>query len=402
MSQYIEPIKTAVLFFPFVALLFTMPYMLVQYRKYGAILLMRTAVIYSFILYLMCAYFLTILPLPDWDFVAGLTSPTIQLIPLREVVDLFRHSAVEWSNPATYYRLFTGHDFFQIVANVAMTIPFGIYLRYYFGCGFKKTVMLTLGLSLVFELTQLSGLFGLYPRPYRLADVDDLMTNTLGGMVGYWAAPLVIKLLPSKERMDEVAYRRGTHVSVTRRAFAAMLDGCVLLVLMAVLLWLAPGLMPSTNDIGGVLLWFFECYTAGIALYFMLGEWLLKGRTVGKRLLHLRLTDIRDGGRPKLWQCVVRYTVLYLVVLPTPMVILLVLTLGGLDGGALVWSVLICIVLLLVYVLFWLLMAVQVFTHSIQLLHGKLSMTRNVSTLRAKQVRTGTETDASGIKSTNG
>lgn len=114
MSQYIEPIKTAVLFFPFVALLFTMPYMLVQYRKYGAILLMRTAVIYSFILYLMCAYFLTILPLPDWDFVAGLTSPTIQLIPLREVVDLFRHSAVEWSNPVTYYRLFTGHDFFQI------------------------------------------------------------------------------------------------------------------------------------------------------------------------------------------------------------------------------------------------------------------------------------------------
>lgn len=98
----------------------------------------------------------------------------------------------------------------------------------------------------------------------------------------------------------------------------------------------------------------------------------------------------------------VRYTVLYLVVLPTPMVILLVLTLGGLDGGALVWSVLICIVLLLVYVLFWLLMAVQVFTHSIQLLHGKLSMTRNVSTLRAKQVRTGTETDASGIKSANG
>lgn len=50
-------------------------------------------------------------------------------------------------------------------------------------------MMLTLGLSLVFELTQLSGLFGLYPRPYRLADVDDLMTNTLGGMVGYWLRP---------------------------------------------------------------------------------------------------------------------------------------------------------------------------------------------------------------------
>ncbi len=384
MRQYIEPIQTAVLFFPFVALLFTLPYMLAQYRRYGAILLLRTAIIYSFILYLMCAYFLTILPLPDVETVSRLTSPTIQLIPFREIVDLFAHSGADWANPATYYRVFVGHDFFQIIANILMTVPFGIYLRYYFGFSLKKTAALTLCLSLVFELTQLSGLFGVYPRPYRLADVDDLITNTLGGIIGYRIAPLFMKFLPSKERMDAVAYKRGTQVSVTRRGFAAMLDGIVLMISLALLMWLFPRLLPYQSGAGGLLVWFLSWYSAGIVLYFMLGEWLMKGRSIGKRLLHLRLTDIRDGGRPKLWQCVVRYTVLYLLVLPTPLLLLMAIALGDFSGGRLVLLIGACIALLLVYILFWLLLAVHVFTHSIQLLHDKLSMTQNVSTLRVK------------------
>ena len=58
MSQYIEPVKSALVLFPFVALVLTLPYMLFQYRRYGAVLLLRTAIVYSFVLYLMCAYFL--------------------------------------------------------------------------------------------------------------------------------------------------------------------------------------------------------------------------------------------------------------------------------------------------------------------------------------------------------
>ena len=53
MSQYIEPLKSALVLFPFVALALTLPYMLAQYRRYGAILFLRTAIVYSFVLYLM-------------------------------------------------------------------------------------------------------------------------------------------------------------------------------------------------------------------------------------------------------------------------------------------------------------------------------------------------------------
>ena len=41
------------------------------------------------------------------------------------------------------------------------------------------------GLSLTVELTQLTGLWGLYPCPYRQFDVDDLILNTTGVALGF-------------------------------------------------------------------------------------------------------------------------------------------------------------------------------------------------------------------------
>ena len=51
---------------------------------------------------------------------------------------------------------------------------------------------------IIFELTQLSGLYFIYPRSYRLADVNDLINNTVGGIVGYWLTPLFTFLLPTR------------------------------------------------------------------------------------------------------------------------------------------------------------------------------------------------------------
>lgn len=80
-----------------------------------------------------------------------------------------------------------------------MTIPFGMYLRYYYKCSLKKTFLFTLLLSLFFEFTQLTGLYGIYPRPYRLCDIDDLITNTLGGVLGYLIMGIVDDFLPTRD-----------------------------------------------------------------------------------------------------------------------------------------------------------------------------------------------------------
>ena len=49
MSIYLKPILTACYVFPVLAALFTLPYIIRQYHKYGSILVLRTGIVYTFI-----------------------------------------------------------------------------------------------------------------------------------------------------------------------------------------------------------------------------------------------------------------------------------------------------------------------------------------------------------------
>ena len=93
--------------------------------------------------------------------------------------------------------------------NIALLVPLGFYLRYYFRRRLFPSVLLALGVSLFFELTQLSGLYGIYPRAYRLFDVDDLICNTLGGFLGYVLTGPLMKVLPDRDGIDKRSYQKG-------------------------------------------------------------------------------------------------------------------------------------------------------------------------------------------------
>lgn len=58
MNIYQEVIIKAFIFFPLVAALITLPYIAYNYYKYGSIVKLRVAIIYSFVLYLLCSYFI--------------------------------------------------------------------------------------------------------------------------------------------------------------------------------------------------------------------------------------------------------------------------------------------------------------------------------------------------------
>ena len=45
MEVYLESIKTAFLIFPFLAFLITLPYLLLQYHKYGSVPLIRSSIV---------------------------------------------------------------------------------------------------------------------------------------------------------------------------------------------------------------------------------------------------------------------------------------------------------------------------------------------------------------------
>lgn len=229
--NYINIIKTAIFTFPIIAFLFTIPFIIHQYHKYGAINKLRVFIIYSFILYLITVYFLVILPLPSMEEVASMTTKTVQLIPfsfIKDIMDsdfnLFLLSS--YSNPIIYTTLF----------NIIMTIPFGMYLRYYYKCSFKKTMGYTFLFSLFLELTQLSGLYGIYPRAYRVFDVDDLITNTFGGVLGYLFMGLLNKYLPSREKIDLDTLESSKKVSGLRRITVFGLDMFIYLILLLFLM----------------------------------------------------------------------------------------------------------------------------------------------------------------------
>ena len=232
MEVYLESIKTAFLIFPFLAFLITLPYLLLQYHKYGSVPLIRSSIVYTFILYLLTAYFLVILPLPSKEEVLMMPTKVPQLIPftfIGDFIETFKETSGVLSflkSPIVYTTLF----------NIAITVPFGIYLRYYFKKKWYTTIIYTFLLSLYFEITQLTGLYGLYPKAYRLFDVDDLIINNLGGLIGYLITPIVTIFLPDRDKIDKLSYKRGKVVSIYRRFLAFLIDIFIFTTIMFIML----------------------------------------------------------------------------------------------------------------------------------------------------------------------
>jgi glycopeptide antibiotics resistance protein len=61
-------------------------------------------------------------------------------------------------------------------------------------------VVATLATSLAIELTQLIGVWGLFPCAHRLFDVDDLLLNTAGATLGSLVALPVVAMLRERRR----------------------------------------------------------------------------------------------------------------------------------------------------------------------------------------------------------
>ena len=295
MENYIFSIRMAFLFFPFLAALFTLPFLLLQYHRYGAVPILRAAVVYSMVLYLLCTYFLVILPLPSVEEAAARTDAWYNLKPFVVQWRYLRAVRPDLTTLSAWKAMARSQVWQEPALNVLMLIPFGVYLRYYFGRSWWQTVLASLALSAFFELTQLSGLYGIYPRPYRLCDVTDLITNTTGGLVGLWLAPLFSFFLPSRERLREIAYQRGQKVSMLRRGLAFLLD------------WSLVGipLVLFAAARAAVLLWLCG------PVYFVLAPLVTGGYTVGSWLCSFRIVD--SQGQPVArWRYLVRMAALYL------------------------------------------------------------------------------------------
>lgn len=372
MRAYLEVILQALVLFPIAAALLTLPFTIHHYRKYGSVTFLRVFLVYSFVLYLICAYFLVILPLPDKEEVAKLTTPTVQLIPMSFFRDLPKETGFRLTEPGTYLRALASNFTLQFVFNIALLFPLGFYLRYYFRRKKLSTMVICFCVSLFFELTQLSGLYGIYPRPYRLFDVDDLICNTLGGFLGWLFAGPLLRILPDRDRIDEKSYQKGERVTFTRRFLALCVD-----IPFVVLLSLPISLVLSLISLDRF------AFGAAYFLYFGLFQWLWKGKSLGKRLTKICVAS-QNGGRPALWRSLLRYGSVLCVFGLAELLFYLISSLETLNGAYVLLALFLWAGAAL-GLTFWFFVETALNRRSDSgrdYLHGRISGTRLVSTVR--------------------
>jgi len=303
---YINVIITACVFFPIIAFLITLPYIIYNYNKFGSILFIRTILIYLFVLYLLSAYFLIIMPLPSIEYVSHLTTK-VQLEPFDLVRNIIRTVHFDYKSFATYINILKNAYVYQTIYNLFLTVPFGIFLRYYFKCNFSRVLLLTLSLSLFFELTQLTGLYYIYPHAYRLFDVDDLIVNTLGGIAGYLITPLFTKLLPSKDELDLKSYKKGSKVSSTKRIITFMIDMVITIILFVFLLII--------NHIFSFACDYYIYGIVSILIIFNIIPFITRGKTIGYSITNIVVVN-NNGESVKRYRLVFRNLIFSFIYLP--------------------------------------------------------------------------------------
>lgn len=290
---YLFDIRMAMLTFPLVALVITFPILLWHYHRFGAISRWSILMLYSFVFYLLCAYFLIMLPLPSIASVAKLTTPRYNLQPLLFIQEFMADNPLQLTDPHTWAAAIKAPTMIQPLFNVVLTIPFGFYLRSYFRKSWWQTILLSFGLSLFFELTQLTGDYGVYPRSYRLFDVDDLLLNTIGGLIGFGLTRLVLPLLPTSAHIKERLQIQARQVSVFRHATAFVVD------------WLVFSLLTTLGNgfLGRIKVWEQPVALASLIMAVLMPQ-LIWRKTLGMRLVHLKVVSSRgeepSGGQ--VWQ----------------------------------------------------------------------------------------------------
>ncbi|WP_454130851.1 VanZ family protein [Microbacterium lacticum] len=183
------------------------PFVAVSYRRRGRLTLGRSALWAAALVYFLAIWTYTLLPLPDAAFYA---CAGVNLDVFAFVDDLRAARSV------------TDFAVLQLALNVLLFLPLGFFLRVLGGRGILTALLVGFGVSLVIETTQLTGVWGIYPCAYRVFDVDDLLMNTLGAVLGSALALVVPRRLRGSAVTD--AARRPHPVTRGRRLLAMLCD----------------------------------------------------------------------------------------------------------------------------------------------------------------------------------
>ncbi|WP_410575231.1 VanZ family protein [Amycolatopsis sp. cmx-4-61] len=286
-------------------MLLFLPYIARQYRRRGQLGLGHTALSFAALVSAVAVITYTLLPLPELtpDFCSRYGYGA-QWRPFQFVADMVReqrrldlHGATGvFRNPALQVRMF----------NVALFVPLGMFFRHLFHLSIRNCVAAGFLVSAFVELTQLTGVWFLYPCAYRHFDVDDLIANSAGAALGAMLAP-VLRLVPGQYSQQPPDQPR--EVTTSRRWLGMLCDvwsfwllGTVFAVLSATSLSASPTQRVTTWD--NVVNATVSSWLPGLLL-FVLVPVTCRGATLGQQAVMLRPSTV-EGGTPSTFRTVLR------------------------------------------------------------------------------------------------
>ncbi|MEC0201048.1 VanZ family protein [Paenibacillus lautus] len=310
MQAYVLPIFIALSICFLLAFFLTLPWAVYQYRKHGYFSFWRTLLILSFIFYGLSAFFLVIFPIPSARSNCTSIDPgTIftQNRPFQFIRDIQRESGFHWTAPSSYIHLLTTRAFYQMFFNVLLLFPLGVFLRYFFKGKAKwfHAALIGFCVSLFFEITQRTALFGYFECPYRIFDVDDLLTNTVGTVVGFILAPMLLALIPSRETLSEQSHFFNNQRKAT---FGAQLMEVLLNIIFARMITsFIFGLLKRPGVLVSEIIFAIVFFVLMVVIPVI---W--KGNTVGSKIVRMRLLPKKGNWLGSLSR---RYIIVYLPLL---------------------------------------------------------------------------------------
>ena len=163
-----------------------LPLLVWQYRRYGRFDALRMLWTTAGFIYATAIVAFTVFPLPEFTpgyCAAHATEPLFD--PLRFPRELI--ALVQTQGPMA---VISDWLVWEFTLNMVLFIPFGMIVRRVFEWPRGAILAAALGTSLLIELTQLTGNWGLAPCPYRFADTTEYSRRWGPSVAGLGASPL--------------------------------------------------------------------------------------------------------------------------------------------------------------------------------------------------------------------
>ncbi|MCL2491091.1 MAG: VanZ family protein [Propionibacteriaceae bacterium] len=285
-----------------VAVVCFVPYLVYQYRRYGQFSASRMVWMIALLVYGTALVTYTLFPLPSQAWCAVPHPGMLELDPSLYFRDMWQmHAAgTSWMGVATSWTMM------QMALNVLLFVPLGFIVRHLWKVGVARATLLGLGISLLIELTQLTGNWFTAPCAYRVADISDVWTNTLGAFLGAVLALLTPRLAADADALESM---RADARPVTRgRRWAGMLIDAVAVgvvwagvsVVMAVGYYVIAGDTSADREAAAAFSHVITavavvCCFAVVVVFALVGS----GASLGQRLVYLQPVSTRP--RPRFW-----------------------------------------------------------------------------------------------------